>query len=71
LSAGVSPDIPPLEIEISQSQEGHGLYDVCCVGDIPISLPAPAIANGIEDTVGARVRELPLTAERVRRELLK
>ena len=69
--AGASPDIPPLEIKILQSQEGHGPCNVRGVGDSPISLPGPAIANAVEHAVGARVRELPLTAERVRCELLK
>ncbi len=28
-------------------------------------MPAPAIANAIEDAVGVRVTDLPITAERI------
>ena len=65
----VTADVPELAIRVLESAEGHGPYSVRGVGDIPISLPAPAIANAVEDAVGARVRDLPITAERVRRAL--
>ena len=61
----VSADIPELTVHVLESDEGHGPYNVRGVGDIPISLPAPAIANAVEDAIGARVRHLPITAERV------
>jgi CO/xanthine dehydrogenase Mo-binding subunit len=44
---------------------GHGPYNVRGVGEAPITMPAPAIANAIEDAVGVRVTDLPITSERI------
>ena len=35
------------------------------IGETPIITVAPAIANAIQDAVGARIKSLPLTAEKV------
>jgi CO/xanthine dehydrogenase Mo-binding subunit len=49
------------------SENGLGPYKVKGIGENPISPVAPAIANAIEDAVGVRIRDLPLTAEKVYR----
>jgi putative selenate reductase molybdopterin-binding subunit len=64
-----SVDIPALTTVVLDSPAGHGPYNVRGVGNASIALPAPAIANAIADACGARVRELPITSERVWREL--
>jgi CO/xanthine dehydrogenase Mo-binding subunit len=58
-------DIPPLKTVIVASASGVGPYKVKGIGENPISPVAPAIANAIEDAVGVRIRDLPITAEKV------
>jgi putative selenate reductase molybdopterin-binding subunit len=42
-----------------------GPYDIEAIGEVPITPVAPAIANAIYEAVGMRIRELPLTAQKV------
>jgi carbon-monoxide dehydrogenase large subunit len=58
-------DIPPLRTVILPTEAGIGPYNVKGIGENPISPVAPAIANAIEDAVGVRMRNLPITAEKV------
>jgi xanthine dehydrogenase molybdenum-binding subunit len=58
-------DVPPLKTVLLTSENGLGPYKVKGIGENPISPVAPAIANAIEDAVGVRIRDLPLTAEKV------
>jgi CO/xanthine dehydrogenase Mo-binding subunit len=58
-------DIPPLKTVVLQSASGVGPYKVKGIGENPISPVAPAIANAIEDAVGVRIRDLPITAEKI------
>ncbi|HYA27334.1 MAG TPA: xanthine dehydrogenase family protein molybdopterin-binding subunit, partial [Acidobacteriota bacterium] len=58
-------DIPSLKTVIVTGDEGVGPYKVKGIGENPISPVAPAIANAIEDAVGVRIRDLPITAEKV------
>jgi CO/xanthine dehydrogenase Mo-binding subunit len=58
-------DIPALKTVIVQSENGVGPYKTKGIGENPISPVAPAIANAIEDAVGVRIRDLPITAEKV------
>ena len=58
-------DIPALKTVIVASGEGVGPYKVKGIGENPISPVAPAIANAIEDAVGVRIKDLPITAEKV------
>jgi CO/xanthine dehydrogenase Mo-binding subunit len=60
-------DIPPLRTVVLESESGVGPYKVKGIGENPISPVAPAIANAIEDAVGVRIRDLPITAEKVYR----
>jgi CO/xanthine dehydrogenase Mo-binding subunit len=58
-------DIPTLKTVIVPSESGVGPYKVKGIGENPISPVAPAIANAIEDAVGVRIRDLPITSEKV------
>jgi CO/xanthine dehydrogenase Mo-binding subunit len=58
-------DIPALKTVIVASAEGVGPYNVKGIGENPISPAAPAIANAIEDAVGVRIKDLPITAEKI------
>ncbi|MGD9985511.1 xanthine dehydrogenase family protein molybdopterin-binding subunit [Pseudonocardia sp.] len=57
-------DVPPLQVRVLPPHPG--------TGDVPLSVGelvnvgvAPAVANAVADATGARVRDLPITAERV------
>ena len=60
-----SRDIPRIETVVLDSELGHGPYQVRAIGDIPIVVPAPAVANAIADAAGVRVTTLPATSERI------
>jgi len=58
-------DIPELRTVIVPADSGVGPYKTKGIGENPISPVAAAIANAVEDAVGARIRDLPVTAEKV------
>jgi CO/xanthine dehydrogenase Mo-binding subunit len=58
-------DIPDLRTVILQGESGVGPYNIKRIGENPISPVAPAIANAIEAAVGVRIRDLPITAEKI------
>jgi CO/xanthine dehydrogenase Mo-binding subunit len=60
-------DVPP--VVHTALHEDHAHHDVHGIGEIAAPLAPPAIANAIADAVGVRVRELPITPERVLRAL--
>jgi CO/xanthine dehydrogenase Mo-binding subunit len=66
-SAADVPDVEPIVVE---SGEGLGPFGARGIGEPPIGPPAAAVANAIADATGARLREIPFTAERVRQALL-
>jgi len=58
-------DLPDIETIIVEVPSPSGPYGARGVGEPPI-VPAPAcIANAIEDAVGVRLTELPMTPERI------
>jgi putative selenate reductase molybdopterin-binding subunit len=58
-------DVPEIVTLLVPTHEPTGPYGAKAVAEIPISGPAPAIANAVADAVGVRIRELPLVPERV------
>lgn len=64
-----SLDHPEYDIVMIEDRLDGGPYGAKGVGEPPTIPTAPAIANAIFDAVGARVKQLPLTPERVWREL--
>ena len=58
-------DIPPLKTIIQESPVGNGPYGAMSIGEPPLIPTAPAIANAVEDAVGVRIYDLPITAEKV------
>jgi CO/xanthine dehydrogenase Mo-binding subunit len=62
-------DIPELRTVLLESEAGYGPYNIRGIGEGP-HVPVPAaIANAVVDAVGARVRDLPVTSEKVYRAL--
>lgn len=64
-------DVPPLTTSRVQAQEGPGPFGAKAVAESGISIVAPAIANAIYDATGVRIREMPITAEKVLEGLVK
>ena len=62
-------DTPPLTTVLVESANGVGPYQIKGIGESPLTPVAPAIANAVADAVGVRIRDLPLTAEKVYRAL--
>ncbi len=62
-------DGPRMDVVVLESETGHGPYQVRGIGDTPIVLSAPAIANAIAAAAGARITHLPITSEKVYRAL--
>ena len=58
-------DIPALKTVLVEGEGGVGPYKTKGIGENPITPVAPAIANAIEDAVGVRIRDLPITAEKI------
>ncbi len=60
-------DLPPFEfVTLEQgSSQSDGPFNMKAIGEHPVCTVAPAIANAIEDAVGVRLADLPLTAERL------
>jgi CO/xanthine dehydrogenase Mo-binding subunit len=62
----LAEDLPPSFVAITQEQgHGPGPFGAKGMGEGGMLPVAAAIANAIEDAVGARVRELPLSPHRV------
>ena len=62
-------EVPPISIAFIEGFAGAGPGGAKGLGEPPI-IPVPAaVANAVADAIGARVPELPLTAERVARAL--
>jgi CO/xanthine dehydrogenase Mo-binding subunit len=61
-----NPDMPrSFQTVLLRTEVGPGPFGAKAVGEVTNSGVAPAIANAVFDAVGARVMELPLSAERV------
>ena len=58
-------DVPPLSTAIVKANEGPGPFGAKAVGEAGISLIAPAIANAVADATGIRIKEAPITAEKI------
>lgn len=62
-----SMDAPEVETIVLESGDGVGPFGAKGVGEPSVNSVAPALANAVCDAVGVRIRELPLTPERVLR----
>lgn len=58
-------DVKKITVEFADSYDPAGPYGAKSVGEIGIDTPLAAIANAIYNAVGVRIREVPLTPEKV------
>jgi CO/xanthine dehydrogenase Mo-binding subunit len=58
-------DMPPLKIGFADSYEPTGPFGAKGLGELGLDPTAAVLANAIHDACGVRIKELPLTAEKV------
>ena len=61
-----SLDVPPIETLLLESGDGLGPFGAKGLGEPAMTPSIAAVANAVSSAVGARVTQLPITAERVR-----
>jgi CO/xanthine dehydrogenase Mo-binding subunit len=62
-------DQPPLKSVLVETHEPTGPFGAKSVAEIPVNGVPPALSNAIREAVGVRVRELPITAEKIEAKL--
>lgn len=60
-------DAPHVQAFLIQDKKGVGPYGAKGMGELPVIPTAAAIANAIADAIGVRIKELPITPEKVLR----
>ena len=65
----VTMDLPPVQTVLVETEHGVGPYNIKAIGEGPTTPVAPAIANAVADACGVRIRDLPITSEKVYRAL--
>ncbi|HKL47505.1 MAG TPA: hypothetical protein VJ878_02460, partial [Candidatus Izemoplasmatales bacterium] len=58
-------DINQLTTEFVDSYEESGPFGAKSVGEIGIDTPPAALANAIDNALGIRMKELPMTPEKI------
>ncbi len=58
-------DVGEIQVALECSYEPTGPFGAKSIGEVVINTPSPAIANAVSHAVGVRIRELPITAEKV------
>lgn len=62
-------DVPPVEAVIVETDEQDGPFGAKGIGEPGLVPTAPALANAIYDAVGVRIKDLPITPEKILRAL--
>ncbi|HLZ61882.1 MAG TPA: molybdopterin cofactor-binding domain-containing protein [Ktedonosporobacter sp.] len=60
-------DMPEIQIHLVETSDPVGPFGAKAIGNLPLSSLAPAIANAVANALGTRLRQIPLTPERVLR----
>ena len=59
-------DLPPIRTVLIEHPDPHGPYGAKSVGEISLNPVAAAVANAVAHATGIRVRELPITPDKLR-----
>ncbi|WP_396276126.1 xanthine dehydrogenase family protein molybdopterin-binding subunit [Haloarcula sp. 1CSR25-25] len=62
-------ETPPIESILVETHEPTGPFGAKSVAEVPTNTVPPALSNAVRDAVGVRVREMPITAEKIRAKL--
>ena len=58
-------DAPEIEVTFIETDDGYGPYGAKTVGEAGIVLAPAAVANAIFNTIGHRMKDLPITREKI------
>ena len=58
-------DVGTIRVEFESSYEPTGPFGAKSIGEVVINTPSPAIAQAVYNASGVRVKELPITADKV------
>ena len=58
-------DLPEIRVDFEASYEPNGPFGAKSIGEVVINTPSPAIAQAVYNATGVRVRDLPITAEKI------
>jgi CO/xanthine dehydrogenase Mo-binding subunit len=58
-------DVPDVEVEFIQTDDGHGPFGAKTVGEAGIIIAPAAVANAIYNATGVRMKDLPITRQRI------
>lgn len=58
-------DMPEMTTHLIETYEPTGPFGAKSVAEIPLDGPAPAVANAVFDACGIRIKDLPLTPEKI------
>jgi CO/xanthine dehydrogenase Mo-binding subunit len=58
-------DVPEIEVTFIETDDGYGPYGAKTVGEAGIILGPAAVANAIFNAIGTRMKDLPITREKI------
>jgi CO/xanthine dehydrogenase Mo-binding subunit len=58
-------DVPEVEVIFIQNDDGYGPYGAKSIGEAGKTLSPAAIANAIHNAIGRRMKDLPITRDRI------
>lgn len=64
-------DIGDIRVDFRSSYEPSGPFGAKSIGELVIDTPCPAVAEAVYNATGVRVRELPITPEKIAMGILK
>ena len=62
-----APDMPSMETYMVETSDPAGPFGAKAISEISVDAMAAAVANAVADALGVRIRQIPLTPERVLR----
>lgn len=58
-------DLPPMDVGIVEIPEPLAPFGAKGIGETSLAPVSPAVANAVADAIGATIKDLPITPERV------
>ncbi|MUV49394.1 xanthine dehydrogenase family protein molybdopterin-binding subunit [Haloarcula sp. CBA1122] len=62
-------ETPPIESILVETHEPTGPFGAKSVAEVPTNTVPPALSNAVRDAIGVRIREMPITAEKIKARL--
>jgi len=60
-----APEMPEFEFHFIENDDAEGPYGAKGIAEIPICVPAPAVANAVYNAIGIRFDAPPITPEKI------